>query len=99
MWGKNTKEAKPVKEREAKGEKVPSLGATERWIKGPQEKLGIDNSIMYEETRVQSLGEADPLEKGTAIQSSILAWEISWTEEPGGLKVRGVAKSRTRLSD
>ena len=38
MWGKNTKEAKPVKEREAKGEKVPSLGATERWIKGPQEE-------------------------------------------------------------
>ena len=38
MWGENTKEAKPVKEREAKGQKVPSLGATERWIKGPQEE-------------------------------------------------------------
>ena len=92
MWGKNTKEAKPVKEREAKGEKVPSLGATERWIKGPQEEQGIDNSIMYQETRVQSLGEEDPLEKGTAIQSSILAWEIPWTEEPGGLTSVGLQR-------
>ena len=37
------------------------------------------------ETRVQSLGLEDPLEKGMATHSSILAWEIPWTEEPGGL--------------
>jgi len=37
------------------------------------------------ETRVQSLGGEDPLEKGMATHSSILAWRIPWTEEPGGL--------------
>ena len=40
----------------------------------------------------------DPLEKGTATYSSILAWRIPWTEEPGGPTVHGVAKSRTQLS-
>ena len=39
-----------------------------------------------QETQVQSLGEEDPLEKGTATHSSILALEIPWTEEPGGLQ-------------
>ena len=38
------------------------------------------------ETRVRSLGREDPLEKGTAILSSILAWRIPWTEKPGGLQ-------------
>ena len=38
-----------------------------------------------EETPVQSLGQEDPLEEGMATHSSILAWEIPWTEEPGGL--------------
>ena len=37
------------------------------------------------ETQVQSLGQEDPLEKETATHSSILAWRIPWTEEPGGL--------------
>ena len=40
-------------------------------------------------TQVQSLGWEDPLEKGMAIHSSILAWRIPWTEEPGGLQSRG----------
>ena len=52
------------------------------------------------ETWVQSLGWEDPLEKEMATHSSILAWRIPWTEEPGGLHiVHGVAKSWTRLSD
>ena len=38
------------------------------------------------ETWVQSLGWEDPLEKGMSVHSSILAWEIPWTEEPGGLQ-------------
>ena len=38
---------------------------------------------------VQSLGGEDPLEKATASHSSILAWEIPWTEEPGGLQSMG----------
>ena len=37
------------------------------------------------ETRVQSLGREDPLEKEMATHSSFLAWKIPWTEEPGGL--------------
>ena len=41
------------------------------------------------ETRVQSLGWDDPLEKGMATHSSILAWKIPWTEEPGGLQSMG----------
>ena len=36
------------------------------------------------ETRVQSLGQEDPLEEGMTMHSSILAWRIPWTEEPGG---------------
>ena len=51
------------------------------------------------ETWVQSLGWEDPLEKGMATHSSILAWRIPRTEEPGGLQAHGVAKSRTQLSD
>ena len=37
------------------------------------------------ETQVRSLGQEDPLEKGMATYSNIFAWEIPWTEEPGGL--------------
>ena len=39
-----------------------------------------------QETRVQSLGQDDPLEEEMSVHSSILAWEIPWTEEPGGLQ-------------
>ena len=52
-----------------------------------------------QETWVQSLGQEDPLKKEVATHSSILVWEILWTEEPGGLQSRGVAKSRHDLSD
>ena len=46
----------------------------------------LKNLPAVEETRVQSLGWEDPLEKEMATHSSILAWKISWTEEPGGLQ-------------
>ena len=39
-----------------------------------------------QETQVRSLGQEDPLEKGMAVHSSILAWRIPWTEEPGRLE-------------
>ena len=42
-----------------------------------------------QETRVRSLGQEDPLEKRMATYSGILAWEIPWTEEPGGLQSTG----------
>ena len=38
------------------------------------------------EMQVQSLGQEDPLEKGMATHSSVLAWRIPWTEDPGGLQ-------------
>ena len=41
----------------------------------------------------------DPLEKGMATHLSILAWEIPWTEEPGGLQSMGVTKSQTQLGN
>ena len=47
------------------------------------------------ETWVQSLGWEDPLEKGTASHSSILAWRIPWTEEPGGLQSVGSQRVNT----
>ena len=43
-----------------------------------------------QESQVQSLGWADPLEKEVATHSSILAWKIPWTEEPGGLQSMGL---------
>ena len=51
-----------------------------------------------QETRVLSLGQEDPLEKGKETHSGIVAWRIPWTEEPGQATVHGVPKSQTRLS-
>ena len=47
-----------------------------------------------QEMRVRSLGQEDPLEKKMATHSSILAWEIPWTEEPGGLQSMGPQRVR-----
>ena len=58
----------------------------------------VKNTPATQETRVRSLGQEDPLEKGMATHSSNLAWRIPWTEEPSET-VHGVAKSWTRLSD
>ena len=60
----------------------------------------IKNPPAMQETQVQSLGgvrslgQEDPLEKGMATQSSILAWRIPWTEEPGGLQSMGSQRVR-----
>ena len=51
-----------------------------------------------QETGVRFLNEEDPLEEGMATHSSILAWRILWTKEPGGGTVHGVAQSQIRLS-
>jgi len=45
----------------------------------------VKNLSAVQETWVQSLGQEDPLEKGMATHSSILAWRVPWTEEPGRL--------------
>ena len=54
----------------------------------------VENSPTIQETRVRSLGWEDPLEKGMATHSSILAWRIPWTEEPGGLQSMGSQRVR-----
>ena len=46
----------------------------------------VKNQPAVQETRVPSLSQEDPLEKEQATHSSIVAWEIPWTEEPGGLQ-------------
>ena len=52
----------------------------------------VKNLPAMQETRVQSLGQEDPLKKVTAIHSSILAWRTPWIEEPGRLQSMGSQK-------
>ena len=54
----------------------------------------VKNLSATQETRVQFLGREDLLEKEMATHSSILAWEIPWTEEPGGLQTKGLQRVR-----
>ena len=49
----------------------------------------VKNLLAMQETQVRSLGRDDPLEKEVATHSSILAWRISWTEDPGRLQSKG----------
>ena len=49
----------------------------------------VKNLPAVQESQVQSLGQEDPLEKGMATHSSILAWRIPWTGKPGGLQSMG----------
>ena len=58
----------------------------------------VKNPRAMQETWVQSLGWEDSLEKEMATDSSILAWRIPWTEEPGGLQSMW-SQSQTQLSD
>ena len=55
----------------------------------------IKNLPAMQETQLQSLGREDPLEKGMATHSSILASRIPWTEEPGGLQFLGSQRDMT----
>ena len=55
----------------------------------------VKNLLAVQETKVRSLGQEDPLEKEMATHSSILAWRIPWTEEPGGLQSMGHKQSAT----
>ena len=62
----------------------------------------VKNLPTMQETWVQSMGREDPLEKGKANYSSILAWRITWTEEPSGLQFMGsqgpTHQSKTQFS-
>ena len=56
----------------------------------------VKNLPVMQETQIRSLGQEDPLEKGMATHSSILAWRIPWTEKPSGLHIpRGHKESDT----
>ena len=50
----------------------------------------VKNLLAMQETQVPCLGQKDPLEKGMTIHSSILAWKLQWTEEPGRLQSVGL---------
>ena len=50
----------------------------------------VKNHLPMQEMWVQSLGREDPLEEGMAACSSVLAWRVPWTEEPGGLQSMGL---------
>ena len=54
----------------------------------------VKNLPAVQETQIQSQGQEDPLEKGMATYSSILAWKIPWTEEPGGLQFMELQRVR-----
>ena len=54
----------------------------------------VKNQPAMQEAQVRSLGPEDPLEKEMVAHSSILAWRIPWTEEPGGLQSMGLQRVR-----
>ena len=58
----------------------------------------VKNQPAMQETGVRSLGREDSLEKGMATHSSILAWEMPWTEEPGGLQSMGSQRVGNNLA-
>ena len=61
--------------------------------------LTIRSNWQWQEMQIQSLGWEDPLEEEMATHSSAFAWEISQTEEPGGLQCMGLQKNQTWLSN
>ena len=61
----------------------------DRGVWWAQSMWSLKNQPAMQETRVQSLGHEDLLEKGMAAHSSILDWKIPWTEEIGGLQFKG----------
>ena len=76
-----------------------SKAGSETWTKLPHHRSSlvaqvVKNLPAVQETRIRSLGQKDPLEKGMATHSNILAWRIPWTEEPGGLQSMGLHRVR-----
>ena len=67
----------------------------EHFIPPKNKAQSVKNLPAMQETQVRSLGQEDPLEKEMANHSSVLAWKIPWTEEPGGLQSMGCKESNT----
>ena len=61
------------------------ISLVSQWLRSSLVAQVVESMPAMQETQVQSLGREDPLEKGMATYSSILAWRIPWTEECGGL--------------
>ena len=72
-----------------------------RIVKSPNSQVDqwIKNPPATQDTQIRSLGREDPLEKKMATHSSIFAWEIPWTEEPGRLQSIESQKNWTPLGD
>ena len=64
------------------------------FLRASQVAQMVKNLPLMQETQVRSLGQEDPLEKCMATHSSILAWRIPWTEEPGELQSMGSQRVR-----
>ena len=66
-----------------------------RWLDGISHSMNMNLSLpAVQETWVPSLSQEDPLEEEMATHSSILAWRMPWTEEPGGLQSMGSQRVR-----
>ena len=82
---------------------LPGQGLDLMCLLKPPRDLGFPGGLVVknlppvQEMRVQSLGQEDPMEKEMATHSSILAWAITWTEEPGGLQSMGLQRVGHKL--
>ena len=76
--------------------KQPDLKMGQRLYGAPLVAQTVKNRSAVQDTRHRSLGQEDPLEKGMATHSSILAWRIPWSEEPGGLQSMGSQRDTTK---
>ena len=72
------------------------LDWSQSYIRASLMAKSVKNLPAMQETQVQSLGQEGPLEKEMATHCSILAWEIPWTEEPGGLAWWSIGQQRVR---
>ena len=78
----------------AKKPKLPPSPTAQNLLGASLVAQTVKDLSAVQETRVQSLGWEDPLEKGMVIHSSILVWRIPWTVEPGGLQSMGSQRVR-----
>ena len=93
----NTSQTSKVENNNIKGKNITSTNLIFLSLESLKEKASpmsqmVKNLPAMQETPVQSLGWKDPLEKGMAIHSSVLAWRVPWTREPGGLQSMGLQR-------
>ena len=75
---------------------IPDRTSLQIYLGASQLAQMVKNLSAMQETQVQLLGQEDPLEKGMATHSSILAWRIPWTEGPGRLPSMGLQRVDVR---